>query len=81
VEVETDTVVWDHPEAEQNNKSDVISVDDGAVTGIQSIMEASSSVVSLSDVATTITAALANGPKTSKVKKPSPSKRKHWPVK
>jgi hypothetical protein len=75
VEVETETVVWDHPEAEQKNKADKISVDDGAVTGIQSIMEAAA-VVSLSGVGTTITAALANCPKKSKAKKPSPFKRK-----
>jgi hypothetical protein len=38
--VEVDTVVWDHPEAEaeQTNKADEISVDDGDVTGIQSII-------------------------------------------
>jgi hypothetical protein len=76
VEVETDTVVWDHPEAVQKNKSDKISVDDGAVTGTHSIMEAAASVVSLSGAATAITAALANGSKKSKAKKPSTSKRK-----
>jgi hypothetical protein len=37
-EVETDTVVWDHPEAEQKIKADEISVDDGAA-GIQSVIE------------------------------------------
>jgi hypothetical protein len=65
VEVETDTVVWDHPESEQKNKADEISVDDGDVTGIQSVMEAASAVVSLPGVATTITS-LTNGPKKSK---------------
>jgi hypothetical protein len=34
----TETVVWDHPEAKQTNKADEISVDAGAVTGIQSVM-------------------------------------------
>jgi hypothetical protein len=63
VDVETET-----------KKSDEISVDDGTVTGVQSVMEAASAVVSLSGVATTITA-LANGRKISKAKKPSPSKR------
>jgi hypothetical protein len=39
-------------------------------------MEAAAAVVSLSGVATMITAASANAPKKSKAKKPSPSKRK-----
>jgi hypothetical protein len=69
----------DHLEAEQNNqaayswlsKADEISGDDGAVTGIQSILEAAAAVVSLPGVATTITAVSANAPKKSKAKKPS----------
>jgi hypothetical protein len=73
--VEVETVVWDQPEAEQKNKADEISVDDGAVIGIQSIMEAAA-VVSLSGVSMIITAAPANAPKKSNAKKPSPSKRK-----
>jgi hypothetical protein len=78
--VEVETVVGDHPEAEQKNqsarKADDISGVDDAVAGIQSIMEASSAVVSLPGAATMITAAPANDPKKSKAKKPSPSKRK-----
>jgi hypothetical protein len=74
VKVGIESVVWDHPEAEQKIKVDEISVDDGA-TGIQSVMEAASAVVSLSGVTTTKTA-LAVGPKKPKAKKPSPSKRK-----
>jgi hypothetical protein len=70
VEVGIETVVWDHQEVEQKNKTDEISVDDGAVTGIQSIMEAASAVVSLSGVAMMITAAPVNAPEKSKAKKP-----------
>jgi hypothetical protein len=74
VTVGIEYVVWDHPEAEQKIKADEISVDDGA-TGIQSVLEAASAVVSLSGVTTNKTA-LAFGPKKPKVKKPRPSKRK-----
>jgi hypothetical protein len=73
--VEVETVVRVHPEVEQKNqaacslmsKADENSGDDDAVTGIQSIMEASAAVGSLSGVATTITAV------------PSPSKSKTLP--
>jgi hypothetical protein len=65
--VEVETVVWE---------ADNMSVDDGAVTGRQSIMEAASAVVSLLGVATMITDVPANAPKKSKGKKPSPFKRK-----
>jgi hypothetical protein len=74
VKVGIESVVWDHPEAEQKIKADEISVDDGA-TGIQSVMGAAAAVVSLSGLTTTKTA-LAVGPKNPKAKKPSPSKRK-----
>jgi hypothetical protein len=74
MEVGIESVVWDHPEAEQKIKADEISVDDGAI-GIQSAMEAAAVVVSLSGVATMKTA-LVIGPKKPKAKKPSPSKRK-----
>jgi hypothetical protein len=74
VEVDTETVLWYHLEAEQKIKAKEISVNDGA-TGIQSVMEAAAAVVSLSGVATTKTA-LANDPQKFKAKKPSPSKRK-----
>jgi hypothetical protein len=74
VKVGIESVVWDHPKAEQNIKSDEISVDAGA-TGIQSIMEAASAIISLSGLTTTKTA-LAVSPKKPKVKKPSPTKRK-----
>jgi hypothetical protein len=74
VKVGIESVVWDHPEAEEKIKADEISVDDGA-TGIQSVMEAAAAaVVSLSGV-TTMKTALAVGPKKSNAKKPSPSKR------
>jgi hypothetical protein len=79
VEVGIESVVWDHPESEQKIKADEVSVDDGAI-GIQSVMEAATSVVSLSGVATT-KSALAIGPKKFKAKKPSPSKRKRQPLK
>jgi hypothetical protein len=75
VEVDTETVVSDHPKAEQKIKEDEIYVDDGA-TGIQCVMEESAAVVSVSGVATTKTA-LAVVPKKPKVKKPSPSKGKN----
>jgi hypothetical protein len=71
VKVGIESVVWDHPEADQMVKEDEILVDDGAA-GIQSVMEAASAVVSLSGVATTKTA-LAVGPNKPKAKKPSPS--------
>jgi hypothetical protein len=74
VKVDIESVVWDHPEAEQHIQADENSVDDGA-TGIQSVMEAAAAVVSLSS-ATTKKIALAVGPKKPKTKKPSPSKRK-----
>jgi hypothetical protein len=74
VKVGIESVVWDHPEAEQKIKSDEISVDDGA-TGIQSVIEAAAALISLS-VVTTKKTALAIGPKKPKAKKPSPSKRK-----
>jgi hypothetical protein len=57
------------------SKSDNISGDDDAVTGIQSITEAAAAVVSLSGKATMITAMPANAPNKSKGKEPSPSKR------
>jgi hypothetical protein len=65
VKVGIESVVWD---------ADEIYVDDGA-TGIQYVLEAASAVVSLSGVTTNKTA-LAVGPKKTKAKKPSPSKRK-----
>jgi hypothetical protein len=74
VKVGIESVVWDHPEGEQKIKADGISVDD-AGTGIQSVLEAAPSVVSLSGVTTKKTA-LAVGPKKPKAKKPSASKRK-----
>jgi hypothetical protein len=74
VKVGIESVVWDHPEAEQHIKSDEMSVDDGA-TGIQSVLEAAAAVVSLSGVTTKKTV-LAVGPNKPKAKKPSPSKRK-----
>jgi hypothetical protein len=74
VKVGIESVVWDHPEAEQNIEADETSVDYGA-TGIQSVLEAASAVVYLSGVTTKKTA-LAVGPKKPKVKKPSLSKRK-----
>jgi hypothetical protein len=66
--VEVETVICDHPEAEQNNqaacsllsKADEISGDDGDVIGCSHDENAAS----------------ANAPKNSKAKKPSPSKRK-----
>jgi hypothetical protein len=61
-------------EAEQKIKVDDFFLDDGA-TGIQSVMEASAAVVSLSGVSTKKTV-LAVGPKKPKAKKPSPSKTK-----
>jgi hypothetical protein len=73
-EVGIETVVWDHPEAEQKIKSDEISVDDGT-TGIQSVLEAASAVVALSGV-TRKKSAPAVGAKKPNAKKPSPSKRK-----
>jgi hypothetical protein len=81
VEVENETVVWDHLEAEQKNKADEMYVDDGAVKGIQSIMEAAAVVASLSGVATTITAAPDNGPKKSKAKKLVHPRGKRRPLK
>jgi hypothetical protein len=74
VETDTETVFWDHPEAEKNMKAHAFSVDDGA-TGIQSVMGAAEEVVSLLGVSTTKTA-LAIGPKKPKARKPSPSKSK-----
>jgi hypothetical protein len=74
VKVGLEFFVLDHPEAEQHIKADENSVGGGA-TGIQSVMEAASSVVSLSGVTTTNTA-LGVGPKKPKAKKLSPSKRK-----
>jgi hypothetical protein len=74
VRVVIESVVWDHPEADQKIKADEIYVDDG-VTGIQSLLEAAAAVVSLSGVATKKTA-MAVVPKKPKAKKPSPSKMK-----
>jgi hypothetical protein len=61
-------------EVEQTIKVDEILTDDGA-TGIQSVLEAASAVVSLSG-ATTKKTVPAVGPKKPNAKKPSPSKRK-----
>jgi hypothetical protein len=74
VKVGIESVVWDHPEAEQRIKADEVSGNDGA-TGIQSVLEAAAAVVSLSGVTTKKTA-LAVRPKKPKEKKPIPSKRK-----
>jgi hypothetical protein len=74
VKLGIESVVWDHPEAEQNIKADEISVDDGT-TGIQSVLEAAAAVVALSG-ATRKTLAPAVGAKKPNAKKPSPSKRK-----
>jgi hypothetical protein len=74
VKVGIESVVWDHPEAEQKIKVDEISVDDGT-TGIQSVLEAAAAVVALSG-ATRKKSAPAVGAKKPNAKKPSPSKRK-----
>jgi hypothetical protein len=74
VKVGIESVVWDHPEAEQKIKTDKISVDDGT-TGIHPVLEAAASVVALSG-ATRKKVAPAFGAKKPNAKKPSSSKRK-----
>jgi hypothetical protein len=74
VKVGIESVVWDHPDAEQKIKEDEISVDDGT-TGIQSVLEAAAAVVAFSG-ATRKKAAPAVGAKRPNAKKPSPPERK-----
>jgi hypothetical protein len=79
VKVGIESIVWDHPEAEQKIKEDEMSVDDGT-TGIESTLDAAAAAVALSG-ATKKKSAPAVGAKKPNAKKPSLSKRKTLPKK